>query len=68
VSISDRIRDARTSLKLTQLGFAIQLGVDPQTVSRWERGEATPRLQHLRAIAELAEIPVADFFEDEVPA
>jgi DNA-binding transcriptional regulator YiaG len=35
-----RIREV---LGLSQVGFAQLLGLDPNAVSRWERGQGTPR-------------------------
>lgn len=37
-----RCSDARSSIGLTQSEFANLLGVHAMTVSRWERGQATP--------------------------
>jgi transcriptional regulator with XRE-family HTH domain len=36
---AEELKAARTRAGLTQLALANRLGVDPQTVSRWERGE-----------------------------
>jgi transcriptional regulator with XRE-family HTH domain len=38
----DDVKDFRERHGLTQLKMAVLMGVDPQTVSRWER-EETPR-------------------------
>jgi transcriptional regulator with XRE-family HTH domain len=40
--------------------LAHDLGVEPITVSRWERGVTTPSLPRLRRIAELTETTVSD--------
>lgn len=37
------MRRIREVLGLTQLKFAQLLGLDPNAVSRWERGQGTPR-------------------------
>jgi putative transcriptional regulator len=43
VSLSaKRIKEARLELQLTQKQFAAKLGVDPITISRWERGATSP--------------------------
>jgi|CXWL01.1.fsa_nt_gi DNA-binding transcriptional regulator YiaG len=34
---------ARQRLFMTQARFAAHIGVHPMTVSKWERGKATPR-------------------------
>lgn len=44
---SSELRSRREKLYLSQAGLAARLTVDPQTVSRWERGEvAIP--EHVR--------------------
>ena len=35
------VRRVRKRLGLTQRAFAIRVGVNPNTVARWERGEVT---------------------------
>jgi len=39
----EKIRAIRAALEETQREFAERLGVDPITVSRWERGESSPK-------------------------
>ena len=46
------IRKLRTSLGWTQAQLASALGVDAVTVSRWERGIASPRRRHLALMDE----------------
>ena len=36
------IKTVRNRMGLTQVEFAIKLGVDPITISRWERGLSKP--------------------------
>lgn len=69
--VGDKIKEARQQhLALTQLELAAQLRsrrgrpIDPQNVSRWERGTAEPRLNYIRQIAELADLPVSWFFTE----
>lgn len=53
VKISDALREARKRARLTQKAAADAAGVDPQTISRWERGERNPSVadvNHLIAI------------------
>jgi transcriptional regulator with XRE-family HTH domain len=47
-SLAERIRRARG--ELSQVKFAEDLGVDPITVSRWERGEVTPGMKAVRIL------------------
>lgn len=50
------IRQARG--ELTQLEAAAKLGINPQTWSRWERGEHVPDLQTLERIAKVFKVPM----------
>lgn len=50
--VGNRIREARIRADLTQARLAEQVGVEPQTVSAFERGQRTPRLQTLQRIAD----------------
>lgn len=47
---------------LNQTQVAVLLGVDPAMVSRWERGERAPSLQHAKTIMEVTrdEVTLAD--------
>lgn len=54
------MRAARRGSGLTQKQLAESLGVEPITVSRWERGVTSPSLPRLRRIAELTETTVSD--------
>ena len=58
--VGGRLRIARRSTGLTQKQLAEALGVEPITVSRWERGVTTPSLPRLRRIAEVTETTVSD--------
>lgn len=55
-----RVRAARRAAGLTQKQLAEALGVEPITVSRWERDVTSPSLPRLRRIAELTETTVSD--------
>ncbi len=43
----------RVALNLTQAQLAERLGVDPMTVSRWERGAVRPNADSLKALEKL---------------
>jgi len=58
--VATRLRTARRGAGLTQKQLAQALGVEPITVSRWERGVTTPSLPRLRRIAELTETTTSD--------
>jgi len=58
--VGARLRIARRSAGMTQKQLADRLGVEPITVSRWERGVTTPSIPRLQRIAELTETTVSD--------
>ena len=65
MSIGKHIHNVRKHrLGLTQRELAALLDVDQVTVSRWERGEVTPRISSIRQLAEIAGLKVETFFED----
>ena len=51
--LAERIYNLRKRRGLSQEQLAEALGVSRQTVSKWERGAASPELGKLRAMAEL---------------
>jgi len=56
------LKTARKNKHLTQGYVATQLGVSPQAVSKWERGENLPDIAFLPDIAHIYEIDVNDIF------
>lgn len=50
------IRTLRQARGLTQFDLAIQVGVQPLTVSLWERGERTPHVSPLRMLGRVFEM------------
>ncbi|MCW2112495.1 XRE family transcriptional regulator [Bradyrhizobium elkanii] len=60
-SIGSRIAEARAfgiGRRVTQAELANVLGVTPQAVSGWERGESTPEADKLTTIANFLGVPV----------
>jgi transcriptional regulator with XRE-family HTH domain len=45
-TLGEKILRKRLELSLTQLELAMKLGVNDQTISRWETGESMPRAKH----------------------
>lgn len=56
----DLIRRRRDALELTQAELGAAVGVDALTVSRWERGESTPRFRYWLKLAKVLQVPVKD--------
>lgn len=53
---TDRLRELRESLGLTQSDIARHMEVAPSQVSRWESGLRRPRPNRIRALLELLEV------------
>lgn len=56
----DFVKLRREELGLDQAGLAQQLGVNQQTVSKWEQAKAVPRPQRIHRLAEVLRVDVAD--------
>lgn len=55
----------RRALGLTQAQLAERLGVDTETLSRFERGKHVPTLKNLIRLASLLQTTVADLLKEE---
>lgn len=64
VALGKKIREARDGKLWKQKELAAALHVEPQTVSRWERGENSPDVATLRLLAEATGRPLAFFIEE----
>ena len=60
VKTGKRISNSRKNKNLTQEELASRLGVTPQAVSRWERGNAMPDIEFLMPLSAMLDIPVED--------
>ena len=58
INISENIKNNRQLKGITQDELASVLGVSPQAVSKWERGDGYPDITTLPAIAEFFEISI----------
>lgn len=59
-TLAEKIRRLRHSLKLNQTQFGERVGVSQGQVSKWEKGEDTPRHEFQVKIARLAKTSLAD--------
>lgn len=65
------LRDRRLTLAVSVTELAVELGVHPNSIHRWERRERLPGPQHIVAIARRLALPtqdVAKFFDAARPA
>ena len=51
VNMKDKLRELRKKKNVTQEALANHLGITPQSVGKWERGEGFPDITLLPAIA-----------------
>jgi len=58
IYIAENLRNYRKRLGMTQEELAQAVFVAPQSVSKWERGETTPDIALLPALAKLLEVSV----------
>lgn len=56
--IHNRIRSARKNCGLTQGELADLLGIQPQTVGKWERGESEPDISYCCSLARLLGVSI----------
>jgi len=66
--IGDRIRSNREALGWTQEKLAAELGVTPNTVSRWETATYRPSALDLDSLARILGIDIWAFFPSSVEA
>lgn len=62
-----RIRAARTMRNMTREDLAARLGLGPQTIEKYERGESRVLSARLWAIARILDVEPNFFFADFVP-
>jgi transcriptional regulator with XRE-family HTH domain len=63
--VGKRIRQARTKLGMTQLELAARLGKRRHEISRYESGKHSLKVQDLPKLAEILQVSVSFFFEDD---
>lgn len=61
-AIGEIIRSIRKEQKLTQLALAMRVGVTPQAVGKWERGESEPDISLLLPIANALDVTAETLF------
>ena len=64
-TLGARLAERRKEINMTQGDVAEALGVDPETVSRFERGTHLPSLLTLQALSTVLKIKMASLLSDE---
>lgn len=57
------LREQRINKGLSQVALAQKIQVRGATISRWEAGKEAPRPRHLKKLAKLFNIPIAELRE-----
>lgn len=65
-TIANNLVAFRKANKLTQLELAEKVGYSDKAVSRWEHGEVTPDVETLARLADVYNVDVAVFFDEDV--
>lgn len=55
----ERIRKQRQLAGLSVFKLAVKVGVDPNTIHRWERSEMTPTPKNLKRLSRILRTPIA---------
>ncbi len=63
--VAENIKERRRALGLTQAQLAERLGVDTETLSRFERGKHSPTLKNLARLAGLLQTTISDLLAEE---
>ena len=65
VAVGKAIAERRKIARLTQQAIAEAIGVEKETVSRYESGETAQTVDRLAALSKILGCAVRDFFEEE---
>jgi transcriptional regulator with XRE-family HTH domain len=61
----ERLKEKRIKSKKKQKDLAEYLNISPQSISKWEKGEAFPSLEYLPKIAKFYKCDINSFFEED---
>lgn len=67
INVGDRIREIRTSKKLSQKQLGDACGIPDSGIRKYESGAQQPRIDTLQRLAEALNVTVIDFFQYELP-
>jgi len=65
-SFADKVKEARTALRITQQELADQVGVSKRSIAAYEIGEKTPRYYYLRKLAEQLQVSAEYLRRDDI--
>ena len=67
IKLADRLVELRKEHKLSQEALAEKLGLSRQSISKWERAEASPDTDNLIALAEVYGITLDELLGNNEP-
>lgn len=62
----ERLKELREKSGKTQKDLAVFLNISPQSISKWEKGQALPSITYLPKIAQFYHCDVNAFFVEEI--
>lgn len=65
---ADAMRRARITAGLSQIEFALRIGVDPSVINTWESRGGSPSVRNLRRVASALGLPVSDLYRSDAAA
>lgn len=65
MQFGSRLKAAREAAGMSQTDIAVQMGITPQGVHKWESGASTPRFDRLYRLASALGIPVSKLLPDD---
>jgi transcriptional regulator with XRE-family HTH domain len=65
MDIGKRLRKARERKKLSQMEVSNRTNINNKTLSRYEQGNSEPDFSTLKLLADLYQVPVSFFFDEQ---
>lgn len=66
-NLSEKLKNKRKELRLSQGELAKIIGVDQKTISHWENGINEPQLNKLRIFCDNFKVPISYFTGNDIP-
>jgi|Deesub1362A_J573_1020465.scaffolds.fasta_scaffold00385_3 HTH-type transcriptional regulator/antitoxin HipB len=65
MNLSQKLKEARLRVGLSQEEVARRVGCSVRTYARWERGETMPQTRYLQALARVLGVTVDDLVKED---
>ena len=67
MNLEFKLRKLREKHNWSQMEVANQLDISQSAYNKWERGQSKPKLQNLKKIAEIFQVNIVDFIQEQIP-